>query len=257
MPSTKKPTRKLRTVPVQGWGKGKSSLTKVIKKVLSSQVEDKYCAIDMLNNVLFNSAVTTPSELYPCLPAIEKGDDSWQRNGQEVAPKHLRIRGTIALADDVLTADIVAYMYVFTTKKFKYIPEVVSLFVPTSMLTTGQGGTTNPTGTALVSMYKEEKEQITLLNKKQFHLMKGYGSQNGGSTGDTGVGGSANTLRMFDIKIKCPAKFKFDENNGPRYPTNFAPVVCFGYYHTDGTVPDSLNRALNVNMSCQLTYEDA
>jgi len=232
-------------------------LTTAIKKVISSQIEDKYCSLDFLNDTLFNSAVTTPSELYPCLPPIEKGDGSHQRQGQEVTPKYLRIRGTIALADDDLTADIMAYMYVFTTKKFKYIPDVVSLFVPTNMLSTGQGTTTNPTGFALVAQYPPEKEQITLLNKKQFHLIKGFGEQNGGGAGALGVGGASNTIRSFDIKIKCPAKFKYDDTNGPRFPTNFAPVVCFGYYHTDGTIPDVLNRALNVNMCSQLVYEDA
>lgn len=229
----------------------------MIKKVISREQETKYCALDVVNNVLFNSAVVSTSELYSCLPAMQVGTASSQRIGQKVTPRMCRIRGTIALASDQLTADVVAYMYVFTSKKFKNYPALIASFAVTDMLDDGQSGTTNPTGTALVAQYPPEKEAIRLLSKKEFHLQKGYGFQNGGGATDTGVGGGSPTLRHFDIKIKCPASLTYDDSTSQTHATNFAPVVCFGYYHTDGTAPDVLSRVIAINMRSELFYDDA
>jgi len=235
-------------------GKG---LTQIIKKVIASQVETKYIARDVLFNTSFNSPVVSTSELYSCIPAMAQGTTSSTRDGQKVSPKTCRIRGTIALASDDKTADIVAYMYVFTSKKFKNYDSLIASFNVNEMLDDGQSGTTSPTGQALVALYPVEKEQITLLSKKQFHLQKGFGFQNSGGSSDNGVGGGSSTLRNFDIKIKCPAHLMYSDQTTPSHATNFAPVVCFGYYHTDGTSPDILNQAIVVNMRSELYYDDA
>jgi len=233
------------------------ALTTAIKKVISRENETKYLARDVLFNTAFNSAVSSTSELYSCLPAMATGILSSQRVGQKVTPKSCRIRGTVALASDDDTADIVVYMYVFTCKKYKNYDAVIANFNVNEMLDDGQSGTTSPTGQALVAMYPVEKEQIRLLSKKQFHLQKGYGLQNGGGSADNGVGGGSSTLRNFDIKIKCPAQLLYSDQTTPSHATNFAPVVCFGYYHTDGTSPDVLNQAIVVNMRSELYYDDA
>jgi len=229
----------------------------VIKKVISRENETKYLARDVLNDTPFNSAVTSTAELYSCLPAMQPGILSSQRIGQKVTPKSARIRGTIALASDDDTADIVVYMYVFTCKKFKNYPQILANFNVTDMLDNGLSGTTNPTGFALTALYPPEKEQIRLLSKKQFHLQKGYGIQNAGGSADTGVGGGSSTMRTFDIKIKCPSQLLYDDSTAPSHATNFAPVVCIGYYHTDGTAPDVLNQAIVVNMRSEIYYDDA
>jgi len=233
------------------------ALTQAIKKVISRENETKYLARDVLNNVSFNSPVASTSELYSCLPAMEMGTLSSQRIGQKVTPKSCRIRGTIALASDDDTADIVVFMYVFTAKKYKNYDALIANFNVNEMLDTGLSGTTSPTGFALTALYPPEKEQIRLLSKKQFHLQKGYGIQNGGASADNGVGGGSSTLRNFDVKIKCPTQLLYSDQLSISHATNFAPVVCFGYYHTDGTSPDILNRAIVVNMRSELYYDDA
>jgi len=247
-PSVKKQDRKVRAA---------GGLTKYIKKVIASEQETKYLARDTLNEVSFNSAVTSTSELYTCVPAMGVGTNSSERIGQTVKPRSCHIRGTIGLTSDQLTADIMVYMYVFTSNKFKNYPTLVSNFSVNDMLDTGLSSTTNPTGFALVATYPPEKESIRLLNKKTFHLQKGYGFQNSGGATDTGAGGGAPTMRHFNIKIKCPATLKYDDSVAPSHATNFAPVVCFGYYHTDGTSPDVVNRAITINMRSELYYDDA
>lgn len=226
-------------------------------KVMDDRIENKYVSVEPLINALFNSPIASTNELYSCIPPLERGTEAHHRIGSSVQPKSLAIRGTVSCAFDALSSDIVVYMYVFTTRKFKFYPDVQANFNIANFLDNGQGGTISPTGTMIVSQFPPAKEHIRLLAKKEFHLQKGYGSQNGGGMSEMGVGGGSTTIRNFDIKIKCPANLKFDDNNGPRYPTNFAPVVGFGYYHTDGTIPDALSRVLVVNMTTQLYYEDA
>jgi len=234
------------------------ALTTAIKKVIAKEVETKYLARDVLNETLFNSPVVSTAEVYSCIPSMQVGVLSSQRIGQKVTPKSCRIRGTIALTTDEETADIMAVMYVFTSKKYKNYPALVSNFQVTDMLDNGLSGTTNPTGFALTALYPVEKEQIRLIAKKQFHLQKGAGFQNGSAgIGNEGVGGGSSTVRMFDIKIPCPATLLYDDSTSPSHPTNYAPVVCIGYYHTDGTTPDILNRAVVVNMRTELYYDDA
>jgi len=225
--------------------------------VIARESETKYVARDVLNSVLFNSPVASTAELYACIPAMEVGTASSMRIGQKVTPKSLRIRGTLSLASDILTADIVAFMYVFTTKKYKSYPTLISNFSVFDMLDTGLSGTTNPTGFPLTAMYPAEKEQIRILSKKTFHFQKGYGLQNGGAAAELGFGGGSPTIRSFDIKIPTPAHLLYDDSVAPSQPTNYAPVVCFGYYHTDGTSPDILSRILCVNLRSELYYDDA
>ena len=237
--------------------RGTSALTAAIKKVIARENETKYLARDILNNVLFNSPVSSTSELYACVPAMGVGTSSSERIGQTCRPRSCHIRGTVGLASDQLTADVMVYMYVFTTNKFKSYPTLVSNFNIGDMLDTGLSSTTNPTGTALVATYPPEKEAIRLLSKKTFHLQKGFGFQNQGGATDTGVGGGSSTMRHFNIKIKCPVTLKYDDSVAPSHANNFAPVVCFGYYHTDGTSPDILTRAISVNLRSELYYDDA
>jgi len=226
--------------------------------VIARESETKYCAVSPLINALFNSAIASTNELYSCVPAIERGTEAHQRIGSSITPRSCHVKGTISCAFDTLTSDIMVVMYVFTTKKFKYFPEILTQFNVADMLDDGQGGNISPTGSMLVmNNFPVAKEHIRLLSKKSFHLQKGYGSQNGGSSSELGVAGGSQTIRTFDVKIKCPTTLKYDDNNGPRYPTNFAPVIAFGYYHTDGTSPDALSRVLCVNATSQLYYDDS
>lgn len=231
-------------------------LRTAIMKVMDDRIENKYISDQPLINALFNSGIASTNELYSCVPPIERGTEAHQRIGNSVQPRSCQVKGTISCAFDTLTSDVVVFMYVFTTKKFKHYPDVQANFNVANMLDNGLGATISPTGSIIASLFPHAKEHITLLAKKEFHLQKGYGSQNGGSSSELGVAGGSHTLSNFNIKIKCPV-LKYDDNNGPRYPTNFAPVVGFGYYHTDGTIPDALSRVVLVNMSSQLYYEDA
>jgi len=232
------------------------ALTKAIKTVIARESETKFCADNILDNITFNSSVGAPAELYTCIPQMSVGTTNSQRIGTEVTPKSLRVKGTVALTSDDSTADIVAFMYIFTSKKFKHFPNVQSTFDVNSMLDNGRSGTENPRGTALNSLLPPNKEAIRVLSHKKWHLQKGYGLQNAGTGIDVSVGGGSPTLRTFDVKIKCP-KLKYDDGFALAFPNNFAPVICFGYYHTDGTSPDILNQAIVVNASAQLYYDDA
>jgi len=234
------------------------ALTKVIKKVIASEQETKYRNEDPLINALFNSAIASTNELYACVPRIERGTEAHMRIGNTVSPKTCKIKGTISCAFDTLTSDVVVVMYVFTSTKFKFYPDLQANFNVANMLDDGNGSTLSPTGSMhVMNNYPADKQHIRLLAKKSYHLQKGYGSQNGGASSETGVAGGSATFRTFDIKIKCPKTLKYDDNNGLRYPTNFAPVVGFGYYHTDGTSPDALSRVVCINMSSQLYYDDS
>jgi len=234
------------------------SLTQIIKKVIASESETKYRNEDPLINALFNSAIASTNELYACIPRVERGDEAHMRIGNSITPKTCKIKGTISCAFDTLTSDVMVVMYVFTSVKFKFYPDLQANFNVANMLDNGNGSTISPTGSMhVMNNYPADKQHIRLLAKKSFHLQKGYGSQNGGSSTETGVGGGSQTIRNFDIKIKCPKTLKYDDDNGGRYPTNFSPVVGFGYYHTDGTSPDALSRVVCVNLSSQLYYDDA
>lgn len=230
-----------------------TTLTQKIKKVIAREAETKFVAKNMLNSVTFNSAITSTAELYSCVPPLALGNPSSKKVGQSIQPRSLHLKGAVCLSPDAVTADITVVMYVFTTKKYKNYDALVANFVMTDMLDDGQSSTVNFDGTIARSLYPPEKQQIRLLSKKLFVLRKGHGLQNGGT--DDGVGG-ASTIHRFDVKIKCPQNLLFDDSVGEVYPTNFAPVVGFGYYHNDATIPDVINRAITVNAQSHLYYDD-
>ena len=236
-------------------------MRQVAKKVVADALEDKYARAEIAPGgqpVLFNASITTYAECYPLLPKVTQGVDSYQRVGDKLRPKSLRVELYI-VANGTLTTSMLqrVRLFVLQDKSLSNWSAIDTTPIGNQLLDFGSflGGFS---GLPNCELIRVNKRRYKVIKDKVVTLAKGTGlTPNTGGINGTQTFVSGSQYHKITFKIPTPAVLHYS-NPLDNYPTNFAPFMCLGYTQPDGdTAPDSGVFKVAVQFSSHLDYEDA
>lgn len=267
-PKWKKPRAK----KGKGAKKGTALIKAVAKQVVASALEDKYnISIAQSSGlpIYFNAGINTNLEVYPLLPKIVLGTDSFNRVGDKIRPKKFMV-SVVITANGNYTSSQINQVRLFMLED-KSIRDTLALQqvlatqpgtpIGSQLLRTGDigGGTSGFAGYPSQIMLRVNRERYTVFHDRVLECLSGQGqtpqSSNGYVGNQTFVSGEQCWKLTFTIPT--PAVLKYSQTISP-YPTNFAPFLCLGYVQPDGNaLPDNLLTRVACNWVSHLDYEDA
>lgn len=259
--SRKNRPAKMRTSRKKGKDAPVSLVRAVAKKVLSDALEDKYNRAEIQAGgqpLLFNASITTYTECYNLLPSVVQGVDSFNRIGDKIRPKSLRVDMYI-VANGTLTTSMLqrVRLFVLQDKSISNWTAISGTPIGTQLLDFGSflGGYS---GLPNCELIRVNKRRYKVIKDKNMTLLKGTGlTPNVGGLNGTQTFMATNQYHRFSFKIPTPAVLNYS-NPGDSYPTNFAPFMCLGYTQPDGdAAPDSGVFKVACQFSSHLDYEDA
>jgi len=246
----------------------RKAIVAIAKQVLNRELETKYTCAQ--NSYAFNSAVTSYSECYPCLPAIFQTAASavpgqtHTRLGTQVSPVTSKVDMTVAIYSVSRTVAVQCDVWVVVRKLNRYWPDVSAIgssASPQIFLTGASGtGTANYSGGMTNAKLRVNTNEFTVLHHKRFNLLGNVGLPNGDTSTGNAPNVAAHASKTFSMRLKCPKTLKYDENVGSTansFPNNYAPFLMVGYSKLDGSTPDLLNTSLIASWNVSLTYKDA
>lgn len=210
-----------------------------------------------------NSSIGT-GDCYPLVPPVPQGVDEWQRIGDKIKPKYLKVTGMISLAFDPSVptpalgggsaigapgkyeSPLVCRMIAFTQNDIKFATTGSAVDVG-SLLRGDNGASIAFTGLTGDLLRPVNTDKFKVLKDKRYELVP--------ISGNT-VDGVYKTNYRFSFKVKCPSTFKYDVNSA-NLPNNFAPFISIGYAYPNGSVPDVTQTPVIFEVHSTLVYEDA
>lgn len=227
-----------------------------MKRVLNKNMETKFVGRAVVD-ADFNSSISSTGECYPVTPAVQLGDDDFQRTGDKIRPTTMIIRGKVMLSRTYLTTQAV-------------LPTTVRLMVlkQRDIKTNAQIATSADFGHILkdninVGVARPygggNYDNLAPINKDKFEVIadKKYRFTWDDQLNLASAGAAAGTNKAFyfTIKVKVPKTMYFDDVNGAN-PTNFAPFLCCGCATDDNSGPYTLP-PIHVTAQSILYFKDA
>lgn len=292
------PRRKMtrRRAPRKTTRKTRSNMSKTVRKIVKKEIarsnENKIVMINgNANTPIGNDYPGTGEDLAPAirdntyfrglLPRISDGTDAFQRVGNSITPKVLKVRGLVYFNPDVIASsswDFTLRLMVLTHKSQKNQDELTRSSVPpvtvppsvgqvpywNSLIWNAQTGTSVPY-LGLQPYYNQlplNRRNWNVLMDRQITLRKGLGDSAITPVSAAETFKSPTRAVPFEFVLtqkQLPAKLQY---NGPGtdIPTNFAPVLAMGWVSNDGslsvtnTVQDP---TVQIQWTSSLIYEDA
>lgn len=233
----------------------KAQMLTLVKKMISRHSENKSVGYIIENAVLHNSAITS-ADCEPIISEIAMGNDSFNRDGDRVAPKSLVVKGTIALNGSSITGGYTKVplnvrVMILSAKDIKVGSQILSGAVDTNDLLEPNIAVANEvdySGSTVNALFPVNRDAFRVYYDKTFTLC---GSEPEGVEAITKY--SVNWSYRFK---SLPSSLTFDNGNGD-WPNNFAPFLAIGYSFPDGSSPDTLSRRLVSTAYSKLVFEDA
>lgn len=237
-----------------------------MNKIVNRKIETKF-KIDAPYNhntnqtledfVQFSTAITSTNEIYALIPKVSQGTDDYQRVGQTIQPKSLKVNIQCALGT-ANSSQIVVDFFFCTAKNVKDV-KLTNQLLTANLLNDGQGNNIAYDGTSYTAMCPVNSSEFTLIKRKRVILRKGGYDYNtlysgGGPSTDTMTYNSA----MFSVKIPLPKKLTY-LTAGDLAPTNAFPFMMVGFHAIDqyGGTALTPTLPLYVQAQSQLYFKDA
>lgn len=241
--------------PVVVRKRGKSTLVKVVKRVIKAQEEKKLQVLNT-SGTTFNGGIAGTNEWYNPIPLIGQGDGAFQRQGNVIKPSLLDMTWHISLGTGVTrSCDDTVVLYLFKCKNLRSYADIQSRGSPANFLDYGSSGPTYFTGLLTDVAAPVNNDLITLIQKRVFKLNKGPGGLNGDGGTYNGAGGV--TSKRINIKMRNLPQFNYTQGNSDGLPENYGIVWALGYAKSDGSAPDVLFQDVRVDFFSSLYYTDA
>lgn len=251
------------------------SLTKVQKAevvALTKQPEEtKYRAEDLYppagpaNPTLgtfqqFTSAITSPAELYACIPRLQQGTDDFNRVGNRISPVecHVDVMLNCTTSNNNQSVDVFAHVFMLQATAVKSLDNLTA--VPINQLfENGSGGYISADGTTNMSMYPLNRTAFKILHHKKIRLYKPFGQQNNRAA--PSAGGTDGTIaactgnKRIRLKVPLPKQLKYDVAS-QSYPLNAAPFFCVAWEYNDQSGDSAPITSIYVQARTHLRYKD-
>jgi len=239
----------------------KAQMINLVRKMIDGKIEDKVIS-QRRSLTAHNSSITT-GDCVTLIPAVPQGTADWQRLGDKIKPKYLRVDVECALNFDP-TNQTPALGGGFAFSGNRYSSPLVArllVFTQTDIKTATTGGAVD-TGSLLrgdngnnVGYTGINGDNIRPINTGKFRVLKDKKFELVPAPGPIIVDGVYKTNIRFSFKLKCPT-FKYDATTGD-VPINYCPFIAVGYNYPNGSPADVVSTALNMIVISTLVYEDA
>lgn len=260
LPSTTKSQAVARPVKVS------PALTQAIQRVVSRNIETKYRAEYIAQNVGVVAGATIPADLKRIMPSIAQGTGDNERIGDKIEPVKakcditIHFQATPSGGTAGAYSDCEVHLLVLAVKGAKTAAQVATTAANT-LLRDGNGGNTDPTLGAFtqvqflenVNHFPVNTDQFTLLKRMTHRFAKGDYDINGPAAGSGGTQKCfASPKRTFTYQWKPPT---LEYNSAvDTFPTNHYPVYVMWVTALDGG-PYSGN--IYYGARTELWYKDA
>ena len=263
--------RRMRRRPAKKAGGSKATkalVRSVAKKVISSQLEDKYVGYTLQPAppgtpgypISFNASITVGTELYPLLPPLLNGASSYQRVGDRIRPKRFYVDVIVSANGGLTSSQLnMVRLFLLCDKALGNWDDVrVNTPITQDLLNNG-AGTQGFTGIPHTLCMPVNTERYKVLHDKVLQVRAGTGQTPNSTNGYVGSQTFVGTQQAWKLRfnIPTPAVLKYSGFNND-YPSNFAPFICLGYIQPDGNAsPDNLITRVQMSYRSHLWYEDA
>ena len=239
------------------------SFDKKVLSVIHKQVETKEAFIANNESALvsFNSGINSAGDCLQLVPNIANGTANNQKIGDKIHLQSHTVKGYFRIVPATTTAagfkfgNVAVRMLLLSFKSLSNYDAIIADTTLTAKLAgmLQKGGTTvGFTGLISDIMAPINRDIFTVHADKVWNIKQDYLITAAGST-------TADTLRFFNARMKVKnrvLKYSDDTSSG-LLPTNYAPVLCFGYSYMDGSAADTTSTNLQVYFDSILRYEDA
>jgi len=208
------------------------------------------------------------------LPRIADGSDGYQRMGNTITPKVLKVKGLVYFNYDVIGSsswDFTLRLMVVTHKSQRNQDELTAASIAPgtapgyykTLLWNGQVAqpTTYEGCQPYYDMLPINRRAWHVLEDKHIHLRKGLSDTavTPSSAGETFKSPTrAVPFEFVFTQKQLPAKLLY-QTPGNDVPTNFAPVLAMGWVSNDGSIQignSVLDATVQVQWTSTLIYED-
>lgn len=239
---------------------GKKPLVKLMKqvatKVQNAGLETKYVS-ETINNIQFNSGITTPSDVYSLIPQCASGTDVCQRIGLDVTP--LRVTNTWVVSLNTVSRSVNIYvdLFLLIDKRNRYYPQVAAI-APRFLRTGNTSAVTQfYNGFNTDGFQAINQERYTLLKHFRFQLANNVGVPNGDTTSGNAPNITGQSAKTISYTVDTPKQYRYQPDATVTYPNGHAPFWVMGYSKVDGSSPDVANQSINVSHITRMWYKDA
>ena len=238
-------------------GKGKGLVTKAqLYKAIHKNEETKLVCVEQ-NYTLYNSGISSNTEMTNVLPAVPNDTTASGRIGDSIRPVKLVIRGVMTYNSyNYLDSNmIISRMFLVQQKGIRDAAYKSS--VSTQLL---QFGATNTsfTGALLDITRPQNTDQFTFFADRKHTFLKPYGI-NGTTAAGNMTSSDKSLVKYFTITLtqkQLPAVLKYSGSSSTN-PSNFLPLLCLGYSYTNNGSPDVGTTQIGLSYTSTLYYKDA
>jgi len=203
-------------------------MRKIAKEVINQKSETKYVAQSLDVGGIVNSSLTTPAGLFPMIPTLLCGTESFQRVGARI--ENLRIKTTFTIwldnnGNQAQNNNVFVRLYFLRSKKVKNWNQV-NLLPAGTLLDQGDGTMTDWNNPALSVNYAQMpiSNENWIGRHKTVRLIKNTGQPNG-VNGTPNTDGRPSATVVHYTNRKAPVSYEnLIANPGLAYPTNFCPL---------------------------------
>lgn len=248
-----------------------ASFAKKVLAVVNRQEETKYVATDLNSAGTANGAggvywnplpqITNINSVVPAIPTISQGVTDFERIGQRISPKSLKVDLTFGMNPTDLSANSIMVVIWYGTSKESKSWVGGSPLSTISFLDNGQGGNQSWGGVRNQLNFPTDPT-LNTLKRIVFPLAKSEGlqNQNGSSLVTQGAySTSAGPSHRHVTLYFQPPKTLIYNKETDLYPTNYAPFYYIGFCNTDGSPANSVQSEtlLNVSSRVHMRYKDS
>ena len=232
----------------------KASFAKRVKAVISKQAEHKIISYDT-GLVPYNSGINAQTDVIQIIPSNVQGLDSGDRIGNELTLKNFNIKGhyILSTANNTLSSScrIGVRMMVLESKRYKSYYDANIQFVNHLPDMIKNGDISRPFTGLISDLYLPLNREVynVLYDKVHYITMEVLVT----SIGSTNI---QDTVRLFNINLKCNNKKLRYEDSLSNFPQNWAPFMAIGYAKMDGTAPDVAVNGLSMQNVSTMKYID-
>jgi len=242
--------------------KSNKAFVKKVQSIIHADVETKQ-AFHSITAESFNSGINASSDTKRIVPTITQGTADYQRIGDQLKALTLTVKGAIVYNPTILPVSqygtyansrLGIRLMVVQPRQYANLDDV-QLYSPTwtALLLKKGGNVVGFTGVLSDLWAPINSDAIITYYDRIMYMTAPYQVTAVGSQVMSG------STKMINIKMKCRNKvLKYDTTVSlGAQPTNYAPVLCIGYVHMDGSSPDVSTTAIQMSFDSVLDYEDA
>jgi len=232
------------------------SVKSYVKKIISSNVEDKMYNQYVTNTGITSVAAVTPTNLF-LLPQITQGLTTGTRIGNSIKIKRATTSVIVNLlpynvTTNFLSAPILVRVFLIASKF--YMGTTFNTSNPASNLFSVSGGNVGPSNSPIDMLLPFNTDLFTIYGEKQFKI----GASSATSAGLISTGAYFDNSSMskkvtFNWGNKFKSAIKFDDNSG--IPSNRNLFLAFVCCNADGSATSST--PCEYHLVNTVVYEDA